>query len=196
MTKSERTRAFIIERTASIFNKKGFDGTSLQDLTDATGLTKGALYGNFADKEEISIAAFRYSVARVKELVRSRVEAAQTARGQLEALVNFYADYIFNPPIAGGCPMLNRAIEADDQFPAMRRLVAAELRNAVAFIERLIRKGIRNGEFRRDTPARKLAYVFFCVVEGAIMFSRAERSKEPMDIIVRHIKKTLDDISK
>ena len=57
MTKSERTRLFIVEKTAPLFNTKGFDGTTLSDLSEATGLTKGALYGNFADKDEIAVEA-------------------------------------------------------------------------------------------------------------------------------------------
>jgi TetR/AcrR family transcriptional repressor of nem operon len=40
LSKSERTKQFIIEKTAPVFNKKGFAGTSISDLTDATGLTK------------------------------------------------------------------------------------------------------------------------------------------------------------
>ena len=41
MTKAEQTKAFIIERVAPIFNTKGYQGTSLADMTKATGLTKG-----------------------------------------------------------------------------------------------------------------------------------------------------------
>ena len=58
MSKAEKTRQFIIEKTAPIFNKKGFAGTSLSDMTEATGLTKGSIYGNFADKDEVAMAAF------------------------------------------------------------------------------------------------------------------------------------------
>ena len=46
-TKAERTTAFIIETVAPIFSRQGYVGTSMSDLTEATGLTKGALYGNF-----------------------------------------------------------------------------------------------------------------------------------------------------
>ena len=45
--RSEKTRQFIIETTASLFNKKGYAGTSMSDLTEATKLTKGSIYGNF-----------------------------------------------------------------------------------------------------------------------------------------------------
>src|SRR5262245_13558435 len=59
MTKAQRTRLHIIEKTAPLFNMNGFDGTSLADLCRVTGLTKGALYGNFLDKEELATEAFR-----------------------------------------------------------------------------------------------------------------------------------------
>jgi AcrR family transcriptional regulator len=62
MSKSERTKNYIIEKAAPIFNTKGFAGTSLSDLTEATGLTKGSIYGNFENKEEIAIQVFKYSI--------------------------------------------------------------------------------------------------------------------------------------
>lgn len=195
MTKSERTRQYIIEKTAPLFNKKGFEGTTLADLTEVTGLTKGALYGNFHDKEEISVEAFRYSMQRVKALMRTNVGAANTNRKKLEAILNFFAGYVFNPPVPGGCPLLNTAVEADDHRTSMRKAVASELVQVIDFIAALISKGIKAGEFRADCKPRELAYVFFCAVEGALMFSRVERSDESMKVIVKHCKKILDQIS-
>ena len=196
VTKAEQTRQYIIEKTAPLFNKKGFDGTSLSDLTEATGLTKGALYGNFRDKEEIGAAAFRYSIAKVRSIVRSRVDAAITCKGQLLAVIEFYSDYVFDPPVPGGCPILNTAIEADDHHTSMRKVVSQELMNTVNFISDLLEKGIAAGEFKKDTRPKELAYSLFCAIEGALMFARVERSREPMDIIVDHCKKILEQISK
>jgi len=195
MTKADRTRQHIIEKTAPLFNCKGFDGTSLAELTEVTGLTKGALYGNFADKEEIALAAFRYSMGKVKELVNHELMGAMTYKDQLLALLSFYSKYVFNPPIAGGCPLLNTAIEADDHHTSMRRVVVKELLQAVNFIRDVIQAGIDEKEFRADVDATEVAYTVFCSVEGALMFSRVERSREPMDLIVGHCKKILNQIS-
>ena len=195
MSKAERTRNFILEKTAPVFNRKGFYGTSLTDLTEATGLTKGSLYGNFQDKEEIGEAAFAYAIAKVKGLVKRKLAAAASCKGQLLALLDFYSKYVFNPPIPGGCPMLNMAIESDDGRVAMRKAVSRELMETVGFISSLIRKGIRTGEFKKDVKPDHMAYVFFCAVEGALMFSRVERSKEPMDIVVKHCKELLNRMS-
>jgi TetR/AcrR family transcriptional repressor of nem operon len=196
VTKSERTRQSIIEQTAPLFNKKGFDGTTLSDLTKATGLTKGALYGNFTDKEDIAMEAFKYSIRKVKSLVSHKVSKAPTFKKQLIALLEFYAEYVMTPPVPGGCPLLNSAVEADDHRLSMRKIVAKELMSTIEFIASLLRKGIKAGEFVNTVKADELAYVLFCSVEGALMFARVEKSSEPMDIVVRHCKKLLDQISK
>lgn len=196
MTKAERTRQLIVEKTAPLFNTRGYEGTSLSDLTAVTGLTKGALYGHFEDKNEIARAAFQYSVKRVKSMVRQKMNLASTPRKQLEALLDFYSEYVFNPPVAGGCPLLNSAIEVDDHKTDMRRIVGSELVASVDFIESLIRKGIKTREFKAGIKPRHLAYTFFCSVEGALMFARVERSREPMDIVVKHCKQILEQISK
>ena len=65
LTKGERTRQFIIESATPVFNRKGYVGTSMSDITKATGLTKGAIYGNFENKEELALEAFNFSFRRV-----------------------------------------------------------------------------------------------------------------------------------
>ena len=193
--KAERTRQYILEKAAPLFNKKGFEATSLADLEQATGLTKGALYGNFPDKETLAGEAFSYSMARVKGLIRESPLPFRSQKAKLFALLDFFAQYVMDPPIAGGCPLLNAAIEADDYRVAMRPIVAEELVRVVNFIASLLRKGVRAGEFSQDIQPRELAYTFFCAIEGAIMFSRVEGSREPMRIIVNHCKNRLDQIS-
>jgi AcrR family transcriptional regulator len=195
MTKGERTRQHIIEKTAPLFNTRGFDGTSLADLTEATGLTKGALYGNFPDKESLAQEAFRYSIGKVREMVRQELDGVTTYRKRLESVFDFFARYVTDPPVPGGCPLLNTAIEADDHHTSMRKIVARELIITIDFLESLLKGGVKSGEFRKGIEARAMAYTFFCSIEGALMFSRAERSREPMDIIVKHCKTILNQIS-
>jgi TetR/AcrR family transcriptional regulator, transcriptional repressor for nem operon len=195
VTKSERTRQHIVKTTAPLFNRKGFDGTSLVDLTEVTGLTKGALYGNFHDKHDIAMEAFKYSILKVKEKMMQHLADTCTYKGKLVALIDFYSRYVFNPPIPGGCPLLNTAIEADDHRKSMRAVVVKELMNTVNFIRDLLEQGIKAGEFRADIEPREIAYTLFCLIEGALMFSRVERSREPMDLIVCHCQKILDQIT-
>jgi TetR/AcrR family transcriptional regulator, transcriptional repressor for nem operon len=196
MTKADKTRQHILEKTAPLFNRKGFHGTSLTELTAATGLTKGALYGNFHDKEEMALEAFQYSITKVREVVKQELSGALTCKEQLIALLGFYSSYVFSPPIPGGCPLLNTAIEVDDHRTSMRRVLVKELHNTIGFIKNLLQQGIAKNEFRQDIDPAGIAYILFCAIEGALMFSRAERSREPMDIIVQHCKNILDQITR
>lgn len=143
MTKALRTRQFIIDKTAPVFNTKGYAATSLQDLTNATGLSKGALYGNFNNKEAIAIAAFQHSMEKVREAAGAKLDKAVRFRDKLISLFEFYVQYVFNSPIPGGCPLMNTAVEADDFNKFMKKTVASEINKTINFIAGLIEKGKR-----------------------------------------------------
>lgn len=193
--KAARTREHILKKAAPLFNQKGFDGTSMADLQSVTGLTKGALYGNFENKEMLAKEAFRWSTHIVRRLITEELKNRGSFREKLNGLLDFFAGYVLEPPISGGCPLLNAAIDVDDNHVAMRPVVGMEIKRMVDFIESLIRKGVRSGEFKKGIRPREVAYFFFCAIEGALMFSRVERSREPMDIIINHCKNKLDQIS-
>jgi len=64
-TKSDITRLAIIEKSAPIFNTKGYSATTMNDILLATGLTKGGVYGNFESKDQIAIEAFEHSIGKL-----------------------------------------------------------------------------------------------------------------------------------
>ena len=56
------TSEIILNKVAPIFNKQGYVGTSLTDITKATGLTKGAIYCNFSNKEDLALKSFQLNI--------------------------------------------------------------------------------------------------------------------------------------
>src|SRR4029453_13340332 len=98
MSNADRTREFIIQKTAPIFNTKGYAGTSLSDMTEATGLTKGSVYGNFANKEEVAGAAFDNNWKLSQRAVRSEMDKHKSSREKLLALAGVYEN------LRGGFP--------------------------------------------------------------------------------------------
>src|SRR5579862_197704 len=61
LTKGEQTRKKIVAAAAPIFNKRGYEGSSLNDLMEATGLKKGGIYRHFSSKEELAAEALDYT---------------------------------------------------------------------------------------------------------------------------------------
>jgi len=124
LTKSDRTKLFIIEKSAPIFNTKGYAATSMSDIISATGLAKGGIYGNFKNKNEIALEAFEYSFNKMREALRFVLKPQTTSVGKLNALLDFYHDYSIKPVIMGGCPILNTAIDVDDTLPFLKEAAA------------------------------------------------------------------------
>jgi len=174
MSKAERTRQFIIEQTAPVFNKQGYVGTSLSDLTAATGLTKGAIYGNFENKEEVALAAFEHNLAFVSNGLRASAAKTAPAREKLLAVPRFYRHAYAELRARGGCPILNTAVEVDDG-PAtpLRRRVEETLRGWRGNLAAIIQAGQQTGELRAGVDATHYATVFMALIEGGVLLANA-----------------------
>ena len=195
-TKAERTRNFIIESTAVIFNKKGYAGTSLTDLTKATGLTKGSIYGNFENKEEVAVAVFDYNCSRVAQLTSQEVNRATTCYDKLMAYVRVYQTIIKETLQRGGCPVLNTATEADDTNGSLRKRAAGAVLNWEGELTTIIKKGILNGEFKTNTNPRKTALSIIALIEGGIMISKVTGDTTAMDHILSTVETLIDQIER
>jgi len=184
-SKAERTRSFIIESTAEIFNKKGYAGTSLSDLTEATGLTKGSIYGNFENKEEVALAVFDYNQSRITQQVRAQVDAALSYQEKLLVYASFYKTLIQGGALdQGGCPILNTAVEADDTNSLLRERAAKAIANWKNALSQLIEAGMANGEFKQGIPVRQLSLSIIALIEGAIMIAQVTSDPTNMDTIM------------
>lgn len=193
MKKSERTKAHILESVAPVFNTKGFAGTSLADLTEASGLTKGGLYGNFATKEDMAVQAFQYAAQKMRAHLDTSVFAlSQTPVEQLLLLLEYYHQFVFQPPVPGGCVLLNTAIEADDNQPVLRTEVRKAIKKFLATLTTLLQKAIDNGELQHTVNATEIAYNIFCAIEGAVMVSRVQHSKKPIATVVEYWKRQIE----
>jgi TetR/AcrR family transcriptional regulator, transcriptional repressor for nem operon len=171
MTKSEQTRAFIIEKTAPIFNKKGYAGTSLSDITGATSLTKGSIYGNFANKDEVALAAFDYNLRRVNSIVNQEMAKYKSAKEKLLVYGKVYNGYTGYPFPVGGCPILNTATDSDDTHPELKKKVLAAISSWKSTLVTILETGIKAKEFRATINAEKTALTMIALIEGAIMIS-------------------------
>ena len=167
----------------------------MADLCKATGLTKGAIYGSFDSKEQLSKATFQYAIGQMRSVGNEGMRAKETYKEKLIALLEFFTRYVLDPPVKGGCPLLNTAVEADDHRTWMKKIVADELQNSITHMTQLIDHGKKAGEFDPKINSRETALFFFCAIEGAIMFSRVSSSEEAMKAVVRNIKSILDSYS-
>ena len=173
MNKAEKTRQFIVEKTAPIFNMKGYAGTSLSDMTEATGLTKGSIYGNFANKDEVALAAFDFNINKVTNILKAEISKHSSVIDQLLAYAHVYEHFLQYPFPAGGCPLLNTAIDADDTHPQLKKKVAEAITRWKESLVKMIEKGKDSKELRADVNAEQIAITIIAMIEGGIMVAQA-----------------------
>jgi TetR/AcrR family transcriptional repressor of nem operon len=172
MSKAAQTRQFIIEKASPLFNIKGYGNTSLSDIQEVTGLTKGAIYGNFADKNELAVAAYEYNCFVLRKKVEEAIAETSTAKAALLACTGFYTGYWPEIFKKGGCPMMNAAVEADDHLHFMRDTVRNSMKRFIKKIQQLIEKGQSNGEFKKTIVAADYAALLFSILEGNILLAK------------------------
>ncbi|KQN38892.1 transcriptional regulator [Pedobacter sp. Leaf41] len=194
MTKAEKTRNFIIEKIAPIFNMKGYAGTSLNDIITATGLTKGSIYGNFANKDEVALAAFDYNFSTNVSKIEAEISRQNTTEGKLLAYISIYQSLLINGISLGGCPILNTAIDADDTHPALRDKVLKAVLSWKNRIISLVEEGILKKELNADNNPEQIALTIIAMIEGGVMVSRLTKNIDNWKLIMNSLKKYIKSL--
>jgi AcrR family transcriptional regulator len=171
LRKGEVTRRLILERAAPVFNQRGYAGTSMSEVVEATGLEKGGIYNHFGSKDELALESFAYSISLMTDAFTAAQEGKE-GLDRLVAIIEMFGEWADRPLIAGGCPIMNTAIESDDTHPGL----AARARDAMDSWHRLIGSIVKEakgrGELDPDVDPYQLATLVTSTLEGSLMLSK------------------------
>jgi AcrR family transcriptional regulator len=191
MTKAEKTKQLILEKAGPIYNAKGINGTAIDDITLAAGVTKGALYSHFENKEDLSLQTADYLLNKIGYGIGQAMGKEKTAKGKIFAYLDFNKVPL-NTYIEGGCPIFNMAVEADDNHAPIKKKVSRMVSNSQEAFAKILRDGITNGEFSSDLDPEVMAFKIFSAVEGGIVGCRVLNSNAPMKGLIRNLKDELE----
>jgi TetR/AcrR family transcriptional regulator, transcriptional repressor for nem operon len=189
MRKGEETRQRIIEEAAPLFNQRGYEGCSIQDIMEATGLEKGGIYRHFDSKEELAAEAFDFAWATASERRRQRLDSIP---GHVDRLKQHIANFATRTGFPGGCPLLNTAVDSANGNLILRERVRGALRGWQMMLGTIIDDGKKAGTIRAEVDADKLANLIIGGVEGAMLIGRIERSDRPLRDALEHLNEYLE----
>lgn len=177
-----RTREFdedqVLDAAMQLFWEKGYEATSLSDLTSRMGIQRPSIYSTFGDKKELFEAALRrYTMSRASD-IRNRLQSHSSVK---EAFSVFFADVVneeYAVDLSKGCFCINTMVELaphDERFEILTR--EHQMYLAVIFQE-TIERGIQSGELEVNTDAKSLAQALIVSLIGltVMMKSRPQRS--------------------
>ncbi len=171
LSKSDKTTKFIIETVAPIFNQKGYAATSMSDITSATGLTKGAIYGNFKNKEAIAIAAFNKNVNNLLKRIAKHQDQSKSPIHKLYLITDFYKNYYDYSKELGGCPILNIGVDANHQDTSLIEQVRFVINKTQNNISKLIDLGKVMGEIKPEVNSQVFAKRLYSHIQGAVFMT-------------------------
>lgn len=182
-------------KTATVFNEKGFAGTSFNDLITSTGLSKGCIYGHFESKDEIALAAFDYNRNRISNYFDSQMIQKDTIINQLLVYPQIIRRFPSIPAWQGGCPILNTSTEADDTHISLKQKAAEALSLWQDKIENQIKRGIESKEIKMDVNPKEIAILIVYLIESAVMQAKVSGSMSNLRIAMDFLEKTIKNLS-
>ena len=188
MRNPDLTKQKILRKSGVLFNTQGYKATSISDITEATGFTKGAIYRHFKSKDELEKETLFHLSEVMFEKLKSFIKDEKTASGKLDAIFKFFESYITNPEVKGGCPLMNAAIEADDAHPVLRKGALKILDILHESVVAILKNGIRFNQIKKDIDVDYYATVIIASVEGAIMMSKLRGNNDDIRRVIKHLK--------
>lgn len=187
-TKAERTTKFITSTIAPIFNRKGYAATSLSDITNATGLTKGAVYGNFDNKETLYLQCFDHLASKIINSLENRVEQAEDPFDGLVQFAYFYKGYYEFTSTFGGCPIVNFGTDSKHLNAQMSEKVQEVMHRIERIMASLIESGKEQGVIRKNIKGDIYAKRFYSLIQGAVFMSNTTTDpsylQDAMNVII------------
>ena len=156
-----------------------------------TGLQKGGIYRHFSSKEELAGEAFDFAWKKAFERRLEGVEEAADAVERLKKMIDNFVD-IRTGLVAGGCPLMNTAVEADDGNPVLRARARGALSGWMARLGKVAEEGISKREIDARVDCKALGQLIISTLEGALLISRLENDRAPLDRVRQHLREYLE----
>mgnify|MGYP005838006859 FL=1 len=169
----DEARKEVLRAAIDCFAKYGYAATSIDRIAKAAGVTKGALYYHFKDKEELLLESVRTRIGQFERRVLQEVEPRGSAADALRGLARICFDHATRSNHRR--LIVTLMVEALDTHPALEKLFRDMMRRFRSFLADIVRSGQRRGEFRTGVDARLAAELF----AGAVMGVEIQYYQDP-----------------
>jgi TetR/AcrR family transcriptional repressor of nem operon len=176
----------VLQKVQEIFSKKGFNGTSVDDLVQATGLSRSSLYDTFGDKEKLFAETLllyrRDNTQNMIELIEASTDIKKTVADIFDFI---YEDSLTEKKL--GCMMVNTAIELAPHQKKISKLIDDEMLMVQKALTAAIRKGQSQNKVSKKMSAHALATLVLTCINGL----RVAEKWGAQEKLYREVKETL-----
>ena len=167
MKRRQGTEKKIIQSALELFVRKGYHGTSINNITQKVGLTKGALYSHFSSKGELLLRIIdEYRTHFLGEMMQAVTEYQGDVIEKLHHAISFNSKFALeNQDLCIFLTFLTTELNADVDFEPPLRNVYLEYQK---FISKLIQRGIHQGLFNKNLDPDLTALTYMALHDGVL----------------------------
>ncbi len=159
----------------------------MTDLTSATGLTKGAIYGNFINKEDLALKAFEHTIRKVIRPMYQYIGSENTGLDKLYAITRYHRSYYDTVKDSGGCPIIRVGMDARYNNPALFKAAKKSMQKFLKGIRQIIEQGKSEATIKSSTDSELMAKVIYTIIEGSLFTAFSHQDKTFIDTAMDHI---------
>ena len=177
----------IIHEALRQFSSKGFMSTSISDILESVGTSKGGLYNHFKSKEDLFFAALSEARKIWRQRNLSGLDHCERPLGKLKQILANYRDHYLadSENFPGGCVFVAVAVELPDQQPHLAREVIEGFNRFKGMIKRLLDQEQAAGRLRDGVDTGMATEIIFSGILGACVSYTADKSKENLDHTIK-----------
>lgn len=172
-----------LENALYVFWQKGYEGTSMPDLTEAMGINRPSLYAAFGNKEEL----FRKALDRYAEKINNFMQetlSAPTAYAGVETLLRSMADGHCSKSQPRGCLLVQGALSCGEEAEPIKQELAARRAEVETALKKRFVRAKMEGDISSDADPEDLARYFATLMHGMAVQAASGTSKKAMHGIV------------
>ncbi|HLZ64948.1 MAG TPA: TetR/AcrR family transcriptional regulator [Aliidongia sp.] len=182
----------VLRNAGEVFRLKGYHGTSVQDLTEGTGLTRGSIYKAFHDKRSLFLAALDQTIAGALQRTGDGLAKAGSAKDAIRETLIGYGRRAASSEGRRGCIMTAAAMELIPEDAEVTVVITRMFRRIEDLFAAAVIRGQAAGEIPRDHDERAIAKQLLCTMQGLRVLGKTGPSEEDTTQIVDQTLRILD----
>jgi TetR/AcrR family transcriptional repressor of nem operon len=181
----------VIARAITVFWDKGYNATSMTDLTRAMKINKGSLYNAFGSKKKLFIQALKqYDRDRTLRTLK-KMNALEAPLDAITGIFDHVINHNCDNPDNKGCLLVNTALELPHHDADIQKMVTKSLDNLKNFFEKNIIRGQDDGSIPAHINPHTTAHVLRSLIVGLQVLSRGACDPEAFEPVKIQVLNTL-----
>ncbi len=181
-----------LDKAKSLFNKKGFNGASMDELVQATGLSRSSIYDTFGDKYTLYIRCLQRYSQQSQAMIDSQLEKMASPRKKIQAFFDYTIACKLSDPDAMGCFMVNATTELAGEDTNIAKISCTNMQEMEQRFFLWVKEGQAMGEVNPAYTPRALARHLYNSLTGIQVTAKTKPDKSVLKDIVKVALSVLD----